>query len=158
MQYLGAGERACVDNIRLCSREGRGYDDLAAVQIDIEAQVMAVEGPTPGLIGGWDTEEEEVVGVLVHDFWDGADFAKEMVDGHRCPGLFIALGREGGGENRKDGCCDGGVEFFEAQPEGAEEEFGVGPCTPFFRVERVRNLLLLRWSELVEHFFYGCND
>lgn len=62
----GAGVRAGVDLVGLGAGEPRGEENLGAVQEDIQAEMVAVEGQAPGSLGGGAAEEDEVVGVFVH--------------------------------------------------------------------------------------------
>ena len=78
---------------------------MSAFEEDGETEVVAVEEPAPGFVLLWrgGAEEEEVVGVLVHDFGNVADFAQEVVDSHRGEGFLVSFGREGGFEDTEDG-------------------------------------------------------
>lgn len=78
-------------------------DDLVLVEEDVEAEVVAVEGPTPGSCGGRVSEEDEVVGELIHDARRFDEFTEEVVYAHRFEGLVIALRREGGLKNGENG-------------------------------------------------------
>lgn len=62
----GAGVRAGVDLVGLGAGEPRGEENLGAVQEDIQAEVVAVEGEAPGSRGAGAAEEDEIVGVFIH--------------------------------------------------------------------------------------------
>lgn len=94
---------ARVNFIRLGACEPRRGDNLVLVEEDVEAEVVAVEGPTPGSCGGGVAEEDEVVGKLIHDARRLDKFAEEMVYSHRFKRLVVAFWGEGGLEDGENG-------------------------------------------------------
>lgn len=139
----GACVRAGVDLVGLGAGEPGGGDDLGFVQEDVEAEVVAVEGPAPGSVGGRAAEEDEVVGELVHDAGCLDQLAEKVVDAHCFDGLVVAFWGERRFDDVHDGVADGGGDFVETQALVAEEKFRVGPCAPFGRVDVVAEGLAL---------------
>lgn len=147
VEDFGAAPWAGVDYVGFGAREGWGDHDLVGtvgvVEEDVEAEVVAVEGPAPGLGGRGCAEDEEVVRVLVHDLWEFDDFAEEVVYTHGGEGFLVTFGGEAGFNDGEDGIDLGLGEFFQAETKGAEEWFRVRPRTPFAGVQRVEELGLL---------------
>lgn len=81
-----------------------------------------------------------------------------MVDAHGGERFGVAFGWEGGGEDGEDGLGEIVGKAFEAEAEGAQEEFWVGPAAPFFRGEGVAQLGGLGGGEEGEGCVYGGGD
>ena len=110
---------------------------MGLVEEDVEAEVVAVEGDAPGAGGGGDAEEDEVVRVLVADARGADELAEEVVDAHGGDGFGVAFGGEGGAEDGHDRGDNFGGLVLEAEAFVAEEEFRVGPASPFGGVDVV---------------------
>lgn len=139
----GACVGTAVDLVGLGAGEPGGGDDLGLVEEDVQAEVVAVERPAPGPVGGGAAEEHEVVGEFVHDAGGVDQLAEKVVDAHGFDGLVVAFWRERRLEDVHDGVADGRGDFVETQAFVAEKEFGVGPCAPFRRVDVVAEGLAL---------------
>lgn len=91
VQNLRACVGPAVDLIGLCTGEPGRDDYLGAVEEDVQAKVVSVEGNAPGIRGGGRSKEHDVVRMLVTDGRAGAELAEEVIDAHGCEGLLVTF-------------------------------------------------------------------
>ncbi|KXS96260.1 hypothetical protein AC578_5491 [Pseudocercospora eumusae] len=102
VQYGCAFPWTVINEIWFGASEVWRNGNVTAFQEYVQTEMMSVQGPAPGFVGRWLSEQQKVVGILVHDSGHFAYLTKEMIDAHGRESLFVSFRRECGGDDAKD--------------------------------------------------------